>query len=400
MLLIISNCNNSGTEQWYKGNLHTHTFWSDGDAPPEITVDWYKTNGYDFLALSDHNILSTIEKWIKVHDTDPGGWPPVMTKEKLKDIQNRFGFDWIKTRTKNDTLEMQLTTLDKLKIKFESANEFLLIQSEEISDVYEETPIHINVTNIAEFIPPQGGNSVFDVLQRNINAVREQREKTGQSMIAHINHPNYEWALLSEHLINIEGDSFFEVYNGHPLVNNWGNNEKPSTDKMWDIVLTMRILKDLPPMYGLAVDDAHAYYNYKIGKSNPGRGWIMVKAKELDAYNIVLSLESGNFYSSTGVVLKDIKKNNQSYLIHIIEKPGIRYKTQFIGSINNMNYLDEKNINKIGNILFETDSNPAKYNFTGEEMYVRAKIVSDKFQDNPYSEGDLEMAWTQPIVLK
>ena len=116
MLLIISNCNNSGTEQWYKGNLHTHTFWSDGDAPPEITVDWYKTNGYDFLALSDHNILSTIEKWIKVHDTDPGGWPPVMTKEKLKDIQNRFGFDWIKTRTKNDTLEMQLTTLDKLKI--------------------------------------------------------------------------------------------------------------------------------------------------------------------------------------------------------------------------------------------------------------------------------------------
>ena len=400
MLLIISNCNNSATDHWYKGNLHTHTFWSDGDAPPEITVDWYKTNGYDFLALSDHNILSTIEKWIKVHDTDPGGWPPVMTKEKLKDIQNRFGFDWIKTRTKNDTLEMQLTTLDKLKIKFESANEFLLIQSEEISDVYEETPIHINATNIAEFIPPQGGNSVFDVLQRNINAVREQREKTGQSMIAHINHPNYEWALLSEHLINIEGDSFFEVYNGHPLVNNWGNNEKPSTDKMWDIVLTMRILKDLPPMYGLAVDDAHAYYNYKIGKANPGRGWVMVKAKELDADNIVLSLESGNFYSSTGVVLKDIKKNNQSYLIHIIEKPGIRYKTQFIGSINNMNYLDEKNINKIGNILFETDSNPAKYNFTGEEMYVRAKIVSDKFQDNPYSEGDLEMAWTQPIVLK
>ena len=251
-----------------------------------------------------------------------------------------------------------------------------------------------------EFIAPQGGNSVFDVLQRNIDAVHDQREKTGQAMIAHINHPNYEWAILSEHLINIKGDSFFEVYNGHPLVNNWGNNEKPSTDKMWDIVLTMRILKDLPPMYGLAVDDAHAYYNYKIGKSNPGRGWVMVKAKELNADNIVLSLESGNFYSSTGVVLKDVIKNNQSYLIHISEKPGVRYKTQFIGSINNMNYLDEKNINKIGHILFETESNPAKYNFTGEEMYVRAKIVSDKFQDNPYSEGDLEMAWTQPIVLK
>ena len=66
-----------------------------------------------------------------------------MTKEKLKDIQNKFGVEWINTRIINDTLEMQLTTLDKLKIKFESANEFLLIQSEEISDIYEKTPIHI-----------------------------------------------------------------------------------------------------------------------------------------------------------------------------------------------------------------------------------------------------------------
>ena len=220
-----------------------------------------------------------------------------MTKDKLKDIQKQFGSQWVNTRINNDTLEMKLVTLDKLKMKFESDNKFILIQSEEISDEYEEIPIHINATNLLEFIPPQGGGSVFDVLQRNIDAVRKQREETGQAMIAHINHPNYKWALLSEHLINIEGDSFFEVYNGHPLVNNWGNNEKPSTDKMWDIVLTMRILKNFPPMYGLAVDDAHAYYQYKIGKANPSRGWVMVKAKRLNADNIISSLESGNFYS-------------------------------------------------------------------------------------------------------
>ena len=393
-------CNkHSESDQWFKGNLHTHTFWSDGDAPPEITIDWYKNNGYDFLALSDHNILSISEKWIKVYDKDPGGWPPSMTKAKLNDVQNKFGSEWVNTRINNDTLEMQLATLDKLKIKFESANEFILIQSEEISDVYEKTPIHINATNIAEFIPPQGGNSVFDVLQRNINAVREQRESTGQAMIAHINHPNYEWALLSEHLINIQGDSFFEVYNGHPLVNNWGNNERPSTDKMWDMVLTMRINRNYAPMYGLAVDDAHAYYKYKIGKANPGRGWVMVKAKKLNADSIISSLESGNFYSTTGVLIKKIDYNYQSYLIHINEKPGITYTTQFIGSTVNFDSLDDNN-KEIGKILFETEMNPAKYNFTGEEMYVRAKIISDKIQDNPYSEGDLEMAWTQPVVLK
>jgi predicted metal-dependent phosphoesterase TrpH len=397
--LFIACNKHSESDKWFKGNLHTHTFWSDGDAPPEITIDWYKNNGYDFLALSDHNILSISEKWIKVYDKDPGGWPPSMTKAKLNDVQNKFGSEWVNTRINNDTLEMQLATLDKLKIKFESANEFILIQSEEISDVYEKTPIHINATNIAEFIPPQGGNSVFDVLQRNINAVREQRESTGQAMIAHINHPNYEWALLSEHLINIQGDSFFEVYNGHPLVNNWGNNERPSTDKMWDMVLTMRINRNYAPMYGLAVDDAHAYYKYKIGKANPGRGWVMVKAKKLNADSIISSLESGNFYSTTGVLIKKIDYNYQSYLIHINEKPGITYTTQFIGSPFNFDSLDDNN-KEIGKILFETEMNPAKYNFTGEEMYVRAKIISDKIQDNPYSEGDLEMAWTQPVVLK
>ena len=49
--------------KWRKGNLHTHTFWSDGDDFPEMVVKWYKDHGYDFLSLSDHNILSQGQKW-------------------------------------------------------------------------------------------------------------------------------------------------------------------------------------------------------------------------------------------------------------------------------------------------------------------------------------------------
>lgn len=44
------------TGNWYKGNLHTHTNCSDGPMTPEETVDTYKSRGYDFLAMSDHNI--------------------------------------------------------------------------------------------------------------------------------------------------------------------------------------------------------------------------------------------------------------------------------------------------------------------------------------------------------
>lgn len=48
---------NNGNK-WYKGNLHTHTKRSDGRMPPDETIELYKNNGYDFIALTDHWIIS------------------------------------------------------------------------------------------------------------------------------------------------------------------------------------------------------------------------------------------------------------------------------------------------------------------------------------------------------
>ena len=53
----------SPTPRWYRGNVHTHTLWSDGDSAPEAVVDWYAAHGYDFLVISDHNILPEGEFW-------------------------------------------------------------------------------------------------------------------------------------------------------------------------------------------------------------------------------------------------------------------------------------------------------------------------------------------------
>src|SRR6185436_6699903 len=49
---------------WWRGNLHTHTLWSDGDDYPEMVVQAYKDAGYNFLVLSDHNITQEGEKWV------------------------------------------------------------------------------------------------------------------------------------------------------------------------------------------------------------------------------------------------------------------------------------------------------------------------------------------------
>ena len=53
--------------RWYRGNMHTHSLWSDGNDFPEMIADWYRSHGYHFLALSDHNILSEGDRWM-THD--------------------------------------------------------------------------------------------------------------------------------------------------------------------------------------------------------------------------------------------------------------------------------------------------------------------------------------------
>jgi hypothetical protein len=48
--------------RWFRGNLHTHTTESDGRLSPQETVEFYKSRGYDFICLTDHNKV-----------TDPSG---------------------------------------------------------------------------------------------------------------------------------------------------------------------------------------------------------------------------------------------------------------------------------------------------------------------------------------
>lgn len=43
---------------WYKGELHCHTYHSDGDSDPLDVVRRAEALGLDFLAITDHNVLS------------------------------------------------------------------------------------------------------------------------------------------------------------------------------------------------------------------------------------------------------------------------------------------------------------------------------------------------------
>lgn len=45
---------------WFRGNLHSHTTESDGRATPAELMAHYRILGYDFLAISDHDILTRV----------------------------------------------------------------------------------------------------------------------------------------------------------------------------------------------------------------------------------------------------------------------------------------------------------------------------------------------------
>jgi hypothetical protein len=320
-----------------------------------------------------------------------------------------FGVDWVNTRDGNDRMEMRLKTLPELRARYEKRGEFLLIEAEEITDEYEGHPVHVNAVNLQELIPPQGGSSVAEVMQRNIDAVIAQRTRTGTPMFAHVNHPNFGWGIVAEDLIKLRGDRFFEVYNGHWGVRNSGDETHPSMDRMWDIALAIRLRDGQEALYGVATDDTHDYYDIRVGRANAGRGWVMVNADDLAPESIVHAMEAGDFYCTSGVLIHDIEVSDAALIIVIDAEPGTTYTTQFIGTRNGFDgnsepimvedgaRISRRYSDEIGVVLAETNDTTARYGFTGDELYVRAKIVSSKAHPNPYAEGDKEIAWTQPV---
>ncbi|MBI3492287.1 MAG: PHP domain-containing protein [Acidobacteria bacterium] len=298
--------------RWYKGNTHTHTLNSDGDSTPDDVVKWYREHGYQFLVLTDHNFLTSVDGLNALHGAD---------------------------------------------------GQFLVIKGEEVSDRFDKKPIHINGLDPSEKIEPQGGASVLDVVQRSVNAIRKANG------VPHINHPNFEWAITADELKQVENTKLFEVYNGHPAVNNLGGGGVPGMDEVWDRVLSSGKL-----MYGIADDDAHVFKQPgNPGEAIPGRGWVYVHADRLSPRAIVDALEHGDFYASTGVELNDYQVTPKAITIDIKLGTVSKYRVQFIG--------------RNGQVLSEATSTPAVYQFKGNELYVRAKVY----------ESNGRLAWTQPV---
>lgn len=372
------------SKKWFKGNLHTHSYWSDGDDYPEMIMDWYKSHDYDFVVLSDHNTLAVGEKWKLI----PKSPSHEMGFEKYLD---KYGDQVVYREDSAGRVEVKLKTLAEYAPMFEEEGEFLIIQSQELTESFEKKPLHMNVTNIQKLIPAEGGNSIPEILQNGLDRVKAQRDSTGVPMFLHINHPNFVWAITPEDMIELDGERFFEVYNGHPQVNNYGDSLRPSMEVLWDKVQAAYLEAGKPLLYGLAVDDAHNYHVFDQNSSNPGRGWVMVLSESLDPASLIEAMERGDFYSTTGVTMNEIDFDGETLSVSVQPESGVNYSIQFFGT-------KKSNPGESGILLKELKGDRGSYTFEEDDMYVRAKIISSKPKENPYQIGDTETAWTQPVI--
>ena len=394
-----------GALQWRRGNMHTHSHWSDGDDYLEMIALWYRDRDYQFLVFTDHNVLANTERWIDVEKSKGG-------QRAFEKLQARFPDDTATRTSQDGRLEVRLSTFAEVNERLGVPGRFLLLPGEEISDRFADYPVHLNVSNVEEVLQPTGGGSVFETMQANVRAALEMRKRTGRPMLIHLNHPNFGWAVTAEDLARLVGERFFEVYNGHPAVRNRGDQQHVSVERMWDIVLTRRLAElRLPLMYGLATDDGHEYHNVPSRASEPGRGWVMVLTAELSAAALIDALEAGRFYSSSGVFLKRIEKTAEGLTVEVEPVEGEEYTIDFIGTRTGFNtgsepILDEQGQEiratrqyspDVGETLASVAGNRATYRFQGDEIYVRARVTSTAKHPNPSELGDPQQAWVQPV---
>lgn len=400
--------------RWWKGNLHTHTFWSDGDDFPDMVADWYRAHDYNFLALSDHNVLSQGIRWEKESKLTKKAGADVVSKYVA-----RFGDAWVERRGEGADAEVRLKPLEEFRTLVEERGKFLMIPSEEISDKAEGVPVHINAANLKEPIAPLSGATVTEAITNNLRAVHDQAERAGREILAHLNHPNYHYAVTAHDLAHAVLERHFEIHNGHPGVNQLGDHHHPSMERVWDIANTIRLVElNAPPLFGVATDDSHNYHGKPKGSSS-GRGWVMVRSTHLSPEYILRAIKAGDSYSSTGVVLRDVIYDAETKTLRVDIAPDgdAVFTTQFIGSMKGVETTGEpidtaklsaadakalgrhkhKYSDRIGETLKTVAGTTAEYQFTGEELYVRAVITSSRTPTNPSWAEQKMQAWTQPV---
>ena len=114
------------------------------------------------------------------------------------------------------------------------------------------------------------------------------------------------------------------------------------------------------------------------------------------------------------MTLRRVKRSTRGLALEIEAEPGVDYTTRFIGTLRGFdpssrpgpmppstNALPVTRLYSpdIGAVLGEVRGTRAEYQFNGDELYVRATVLSTKLKANGLFSNEVERAWIQPVVL-
>ncbi len=267
-----------GDHPYQKGQLHLHSSNSgDSKTDPADVVRWYREHDFDFIVFTDHNFVTVM----------PEVSGPMLVIPGVELTQN-------------------LRTCDPPPT--DDAGCLL----------------HVNALFVTQPAPgalrftPSDGHRLS--LYRN---AMDAAVKLGG--IAQLNHPNFHWAADAALIAELVkgGLGLFEVANQSTDVANPGDATHPSTEALWDTVLTGG-----GHLFGVATDDAHFYYDADEARARGitpdvgNLGWVMVHARH-DPAAIRDAIVRGDFYASNGVVLHRVEREGDAVAIEVAdESPG------------------------------------------------------------------------------
>lgn len=313
-----------------KGQLHAHTNASgDSDTPPEQAALWYARRDFDFVVFTDHNRIS---------DTPS---PPGLLV--LKGVE----------------LTQNLRTCDPPPSFLHSCL------------------LHVNALFVRNSLDEKQTALPQAPLSRRRLELFQYGVDTAKALggIAQLNHPNFHLAADAEILEALakQGLLLVEIANQAEDSNNEGDDEHPSTEAIWDRVLSRGIR-----VFGTATDDAHHYDDAQQVRERGeiaytgDRGFVMVRAEKSEA-SIRAAVLAGDFYASTGVLLDKMEISPASIALEV--RGGKAHRISVIG--------------QGGVLIQENDGQSLRYDpSSAPPGYVRVRICEKNDEER--------CAWTQP----
>jgi hypothetical protein len=429
----------SSSGRFYKGQFHTHTWWSDGRAAPEQAVSFYKEHGYDFLGITDHNVYATGHRVKKLKKNN------VSDVAILDAYKRDFPNSALVKENENGEFEVELKTIAQLREMFEESNKFVLLDGVEGTTrvqnadgvVNQVHMSYLNVPAVPKYFTKCGINAT--VVQRIAEAYKEVHEtakKMGRDEIFILNHPIWTWYdVLAEDLIANPNVRFFEVCNGgSPYAPGKGLPKNGyDNDIFWDVVNAFRAKRGQPLLYGVGTDDSHHYFGTRdyvpAIHCITQNAWCKVRAEELSQKALVSAMRAGDFAACEGVEPDDFSFNPVTGTLEVSVKgqKNVSRTIEFVVSKKDFSEKPVKTLkvlppdaaqdkrarfhrtiniydNKIGKVVKSVtgmigDPVCASYTMGPDDLYVRARITSPEHpRVRAYQHPKCFMAWTQPYL--